>query len=83
MVVLQNIVLKNLTLIAFLHFPKNRLLLKYFVNHNFFSLSDLVKHLEKPLILQINLGVKPTLCDNNDDNLKIIFSLQFSQYFLT
>ena len=55
MVVLQNIVLKKLTLISFLHFSKSRLLLKYFLNKKIpFCLSDFAKHLEKPFVLQNN-----------------------------
>ena len=86
MVVVQNIVLKRLTLISFLQLGKSRLLIKYLLNHkNSFCWSDFAKHLEKPLILQKNHMARPvkfTLRDNSD-NLKIIFYFQFSQYFLT
>ena len=56
MVVLQNIVLRKLTLISFLYFSKSQLLLKYFLNKKIpFCLSDFAKHSEKPFILQSNL----------------------------
>ena len=51
MVVLQNTVLKKLTLISFLHFSKSQLLLKYFLNKQIpFRLSDFAKHLKKNLL---------------------------------
>ena len=55
MVVLQNIVLKKLTLISFLHFPKKSIAFEVLLNKKIpFCLSDFAKHLKKPFILQSN-----------------------------
>ena len=55
MVVLQNIVLKKLTLISFLHFSKKSTAFKApFEQKVPFCLSDFAKHLVQPFILQSN-----------------------------
>ena len=49
----QNIVLKRLTLISFLQLRKKSTVYKVpFKSQKFFCWSDFAKHLEKPLILQ-------------------------------
>ena len=55
MAVLQNIVLKKLTLISFLQLGKKSTAFKVlFKSQESFCLSDFAKHREKPLILQKN-----------------------------